>query len=280
MLPLTQVYAWTSRGQGTLGLWRGRRHGFDRVGGRVNKVASETLHGQLSSYIRSQIYEREWIPSQRIPSEHELMNEFDVSRGTVRKALKTLVDEGLLQQEHGRGTYVSQPNIAHPGGDEQLSFAASLEGRGIEFTTKVMHKERIEANADVSAKLRIDVGDPVLKVRRLRADGHGNPIMVLDGWMPLNVCPGLEKMPLETMSMFDAVEQCTGCKIAYAQMAYSARTAGKEVARELQVNENAPILNLEQIICLEDGRPVEWSDTMFCAGQTIMGTALRRDLSA
>ena len=243
---------------------------------QLNRASGETLHGKVSNYIRSKIYAKEWGPGKQILSEHDLMSQFEVSRGTVRKAIKTLVDEGLLTQEHGRGTFVCEPHIAHPGGDRPFSFAASLKDQGIAFKTVVLSKERIPATAEVAERLKINEGDPVLRLRRLRT-AAGKPIMVLDSWTPMDICPGIEAMPLETMSLFEAVERCSGTRIMYSNMAYSARAAGKDLAAVMDVSENSPVLNLEQLIVLEDGRPIEWGDTMLCAGQTITGTARQRE---
>ena len=236
----------------------------------MDKTVGETLHGGLSNFIRSKIYAKEWGMGERIPSEHDLMKEFGVSRGTVRRAIKTLVDEGLLKQQHGRGTFVSAPHIAHPGGDRPFSFAGTLREQGIVFETEVLLKERIAASQEVADHLQIGAGSPVLKLRRVRRTG-GESIMTLDSWIPLETCPGIEDMPLEEMSLFDAVEAVTGGHITLSHMVYSARSAGKDLASVMGVAEGSPILNLEQLIFLEDGRPIEWGDTMLAAGQTIVG---------
>ena len=57
---------------------------------------------------------------------------------------------------------------------------------------------------------------------------------------------------------------------------YSARYAGKYLASVMGVSEVSPVLNLEQLIFLDDGRAIEWGDTMLAAGQTIVGTAHQR----
>ena len=238
----------------------------------MNKVANETLHGSVSNFIRSKIYAKELAPNDRLPSEHQLMDEFEVSRGTVRKALKTLVDEGLVVQEHGRGTFVSEPRVTRPGTDKPFSFAESLIDRGIAFQTVVLEKERIAASADVAEHLHIETGAPVLRLRRVRYAG-GKPIMVLDTWTPIDPCPGIMDLPFDQISLFNAIERTSGKKIAYSSMAYSARVAGKEFARIMQVPDGSPVLNLEQIMVLEDGSPIEWGDTMLGAGQTIVGMA-------
>lgn len=238
----------------------------------MNRDEGGTLHGVVSNDIRSKIYAKELGPHDRIPSEHQLMEEFAVSRGTVRKAIKTLVDEGLLVQEHGRGTFVSEPNVTTPAMGRPFSFAASLAERGIEYETRVILQEVIKASADVASHLRIERNDLVLRMRRLRVS-DGKPIMMVDSWTPLSVCPGIEDAPFDSESLFDAIERTSGRKVAYTSMAYSARAAGDQIAREMQVAEGSPILNLEQIMLLDDGTPVEWGDTMLGAGHTIVGMA-------
>lgn len=237
----------------------------------MDKVCGETLHRHISNYMRAKIYAKEWSLGERIPSEHEFMSRFEVSRGTVRKAIKTLVDEGLLEQEHGRGTFVCAPERAYKAGDKPFSFAASLVEQGIPFTTHVLTHAVIPANAEIAEKLQMDVGGPVFKMRRVRKT-NGKPIMVHDSWVDLEVCPGLDKLPLENMSLFHAIEQTSGAKIESSRMDYSARAAGNLLSDALEIAQGSPILNLEQVIVLDDGRPAEWGDTMLCAGQRIVGT--------
>lgn len=59
------------------------------------KSDKELLYVQVSDYVREKIYSKEWGVDDRIPSEHELMDMFNLSRGTVQKGIKILVDEGL-----------------------------------------------------------------------------------------------------------------------------------------------------------------------------------------
>ena len=63
----------------------------------------------VADFLRGMIYNHELEPGEKIPSEHQLMDHFDIARGTARHAIKILADEGLLKQAHGRGTFVSRP---------------------------------------------------------------------------------------------------------------------------------------------------------------------------
>ena len=94
------------------------------------------LHVQLSDFVREKIYSREWGVEERIPSEHELMAMLGLSRGTVQKGIRALVDEGLLVQQRGRGTYVTQPVMARPSSNRLLSYAESMHAQGIDFVTR------------------------------------------------------------------------------------------------------------------------------------------------
>ena len=133
---------------------------------RLDKSSSSTLHSQLSDIMREKIYSRAWGAGKKIPSEHELMKTFGLSRGTVRHAIKSLVDEGLLVQSHGRGTFVAEGGISHPAGRGTISFAESLREQGKSFTTAVLDQIVLPAPVDVAYELDEDPGAPMLFLRR------------------------------------------------------------------------------------------------------------------
>ena len=241
---------------------------------RLDKASPAPLHVQLSDYMREKIYAREWAMRRQIPSEHELMAQFCISRGTVRRAIKSLVGEGLLVQEHGRGTFVAENGISHPAGVRPLSFADSLHAQGKDFVTHVLVNQVLPAPQAVASELGIDVGTDVLFLRRVRTV-EGEPVICQEGWFNLVACPGLEKVDFTRESAFNAVEETSGCKIVYSRIHYTARVAGKEYGGYLGCDEAAPVLMLEQTIRLEDDRAIEWNHTWLKAGQSVVGDAVQ-----
>ncbi len=236
----------------------------------------ETLYTQLADILRAKIYSKEWKPRTKIPSEHKLMEQFNVARGTVRKALKSLVDEGLLVQMRGSGTYVAEPGISHPAGVRPLSFADSLAEQGKSFKTIVIEKWTAPASFEVAAELGINAGEEVMFMRRVRTVDD-EPVMCQESWLNLGACPGLFDIDYTAESLFNAVQRCSGRKIKTSNMRYSARTAGIEYGSLLACSETAALLLLEQNISLEDGTIIEWTNTWFRPGQSIVGTAIQRD---
>lgn len=229
------------------------------------------LHLQIADLLRERIYSKAWPPATKIPSEHELVAMFSVSRGTVRKALKALVDEGLLVQVHGKGAFVAKPSVSHASGDRPLSFAESLRQQGMDFKTHVIEKRVTVPPVEVAHGLGLAPGDPSLFVRRLRTVDSA-PVLCQESWSNLIACPGLADVDFTKTSMFDAVQQCSGRRISCSHMRYTARVAGKEHSALLDCDETAAVLVLEQKICLEGGTFIEWSTTWFPPGHVLTGT--------
>ncbi len=238
--------------------------------------SKDPIYLQLAEIMRERIFTKQWTAGSKIPSEHELMSVFGVARGTVRKALKSLVEEGLLVQVRGSGTYVAEPGISHPAGVRPLSFADSLHEQGKEFETHVLEQRVTPASAEVAAELGIEPGVESMFMRRVRTV-DGEPIMCQESWLNLPECPGLLDIDYTQESLFNAVQQCSGRKIKISHMRYSARTAGIEYGELLGCSESAALLLLEQNICLEDGVCIEWTYTWFKPGQHIVGTAEQAD---
>lgn len=249
-------------------------NGGQHAASPIDKSSSTLLHIQLADHLREKIYSREWGPRKQIPSEHKLMRSFSLSRGTVRHAIRSLVDEGLLTQEHGRGTFVAEPGLSHPAGVRPLSFADSLRSQGKDFVTHVIDKYVVPAPPDVARELELEPGDRVLFVRRVRTV-NGEPVICQEGWFSLTECPGLDEVDFTVESAFSAVERCSGRKIVYSRIRYTALIAGKEYGAYLGCDESLPVLMLEQTIRLIDDRPIEWNHTWLKAGQSVVGDAIQ-----
>ena len=73
----------------------------------ILKVIMETKYQNLINYIQEQISDGQLGPGEKVPSENQLSEQFHISRQTVRKAIGTLEEDGLVQRSRGSGTYMS-----------------------------------------------------------------------------------------------------------------------------------------------------------------------------
>lgn len=244
-----------------------------------NKDAGTPLHTCLADFIRERVQEREWRQGLRIPSEHELMLATGLSRGTVRHAIQTLVDDGVLLQRHGKGTFVRENDINHGFGERNLSFAASFMDQGKDFVTRVIEQEVLPASERVAHELGVRVGEEVLHLKRLRVV-DAEPALFQESWLNLTVCPGLDEADFVTESAFDAVERCSGRKIRYSKMRYSSAQANRECAFLLDCEEGSAVLVLEQTISLDNRTAIEWSTSWLRGDQTIAGLSVQPERPA
>lgn len=244
-----------------------------------DKSQSSPLHVQVSNYLREKIYNGEWTPGDRIPTELKLCDMLNMSRGSIKKGISTLIDEGLLAQYRGKGTYVtSQGDISHPTGSMLMSFAESLRLQHINFVTEVLGKEVIPADGFLSKKLYMDIGDPVFFLRRVRYT-DGVPIMYIENRINMLPVPGIEDVDFAEETLFSTIGKLSGKTIGFSRAKYAAKVAGEKRGRILRVSEESPVLHLEQHIFYSDDTPVEWGNVWLQANKYVVGTLLMRSSS-
>jgi DNA-binding GntR family transcriptional regulator len=225
----------------------------------LDREAPVPLHSQVSEQMRARIVTGEWPPHYRLRSEPELATDLGISRGTLRRALSTLIKEGLLVQVRGRGTFVTSTTIEPAIAQKMTTLAEDFASRGVAVTTDVRAQEVISAPHAVAALLDLVPGQQVLRLERLRSTIDG-PVALLVNYVRIDVCPGLERADLTTRSLFGLLEQDYRLKIGTGRRTFSATAAKDEVRAALGVPDAFPLLYLEQITYLKDGRPIEYSD--------------------
>lgn len=249
-----------------------------QVRGGLNAASATPLHVQLSDLMRVKILSETWEAGSFIPSEAEFMAEYGVSRGTIRKAIQTLVKEGLLLTQKGRATQVISNVVKHASGARALSFATALKDGGFKYHTEVLFKQVVSANKIVADHLGIPVGTNVLFLRRVRSVA-GRPVVCQESWSNLKACPHLEDSDFETESLFDAVERTSHKEIARSKMRYQSQIVDKQHAEYLQCSSEDAVLVLEQVIELSDGIHIEWSQTWLAPHQSIVSISEQVDNS-
>jgi GntR family transcriptional regulator len=149
------------------------------------------------------VQRKELRPNNRLPSERELCEKYHISRITVRTALNTLAQEGLVQSAVGKGTFVAEPAF-----NEELSplssFTQHLQRRGLEASSRVLETSILPADDLLSSKLSIPRAAEVVRISRLRLANH-LPIAVQLTYLPHHLYPGLLKIDFSDRSLYDVL---------------------------------------------------------------------------
>lgn len=214
-------------------------------------------YAQLIDLIKEQIDQHVWKPGDRIPGEPELCKEYGISRTVVRQALLELEQDGLIVRRKGKGTFVAFPKIGESLAQKLTGFYQDMLERGIQPVTQVLKQELVPANPKIAEFLQIDPGSEVIEVRRLRFVNE-EPIQLVYSYLPCALCPKLAEVDLTNRSLYGFLESECGLFISHGRRFIEAMLAPEAEARLLRVERGAPLIMLESIAYLEDGRPVEY----------------------
>jgi GntR family transcriptional regulator len=202
-----------------------------------------------------------WAPGALIPSEPELCREFGVSRITVRKAVGDLVHEGRLYTVQGKGTFVSKPKLQERFVQRAFGIYEDMERRGLRLTTVVLRQEVIPAPAEVADRLGLRPGERVHVLARLRSV-QDEKILVSTTYIPEALCPGLVDEDLSTGSLYRLLRERYGLRIAYGERSLEAVAAEQWEARLLDLALASPLLRLDSVAYLANGRAFEYSQAL------------------
>jgi GntR family transcriptional regulator len=192
--------------------------------------------------ILEQLIDAELSPGDAIPSERALVQRLGVSRVTVRQAIADLVETGALERVHGKGTYVTGPQV-----DSRLhltSFSREMRDRGLSPASVVLSATEEPADEGVAQALRLRPGRPVICVKRLRT-AEGAPMAYEVGYYPSALFPGL--LQRELGSLYDVFASDYGVVATSGEQTVRADSADAQLARLLGIAKRAPLLVQERI---------------------------------
>jgi GntR family transcriptional regulator len=214
------------------------------------------LYKQIKSLLVQRLHEAEWKPGEPIPSEHELAARFQVSQGTVRKAVDELAAENLLVRRQGKGTFVA----THHEPRAQFRFLRLAPDRGeiVPAQSRFLECRRVKAPPDVAQQLRLHVGDSVVFIRRLLSMG-GAPLVLDDIWLPATLFRGLtpERLVEYRGPLYGLFESEFGTRMIRADERIRAVAATDDVAPLLGVPAGSPLLLVDRVSYTYRDQPVE-----------------------
>jgi GntR family transcriptional regulator len=213
------------------------------------------LYLQLARHLRELIVGDKLGHRDALPGERELAERFGVSRVTVRKALKELLDEGLLEQRQGAGTFVNHNH--GPYVEQRLSsltsFSEDMGSRGLSAGSRWLHRMVAVATPEENLALGLSPGATVSRLQRLRT-ANDSPMALELAVIPTRFLPD----PNEVHGSLYETLRRRGCTPYRALQRLTAIKLSAEQAEQLEVPEGAAALYIERRTLLEDGTPVEF----------------------
>lgn len=214
------------------------------------------LHIQLKELIERKIFEGEY--EDKIPSEREFMEQFSVSRSTVREAINQLVRDGVLEKKHGKGTFISFKPIQDWLGSLR-STTETIRGMGMKPGAKLIDHGIIEPNESVISLTNLN---PAYFIKRIRYADEV-PIAIENQYYPIEIGEKLLKYDLDHATLYDLLEKDLNIQFADAEQIITAGHFQKEDANYLQVPLSTCALIINRIIYDNEGDIIEYQEGFY-----------------
>ncbi|MDK1473829.1 GntR family transcriptional regulator [Streptomyces sp. 549] len=224
-------------------------------------------HEQIAEELRRAIARGRYPVGTTLPSEAELADVHQVSRGTVRQAVSALQSEGLIGSRQGARRVVlsAAPSQSFA---ELRSFAQWARAGGHRPGGLVLESAVGSATGEEATLLQLAPGADVLRVLRVRTL-DGSPVLlertVYAGW----IAPAVQALADDCVSVTEQLYADTGLVCAHGEHHIDAVAAGTVDAARLSVRRGSPLLRVRRTTTTAEGRPVESSDDRYRPGSVV-----------
>ena len=218
-------------------------------------VFTVPLYIQIAEGLIGKIESGALTPGDRLPPERDLSEQLNVNRMTLRRALRVLEAQGLIDRRHGVGTYITAPKI-----DRQMDvvfrFTHGMQNRGYTPGALLISVEQIALDTAVARQLAVPPSCPAYRIRRLRTLNQ-EPVLLENYTIPQTRFPNLDRFDLQERSIYEIMESEYGIAIVRARQSFEPVIASAFEAELLKVRPGAPLMLEKRLSYDKDELPVE-----------------------
>jgi GntR family transcriptional regulator len=239
------------------------------------------LYYQLENVLREKITSGAFAAGEQLPTEIELIEQFDVSRITVRQALAPLADDGLIERKQGRGTYIAERKSKQRKFTGTIHLTGSLDElieMGMDTPVKVLEMNLVEADQHEAELLQIKIGEPIYRLKRLRMN-ENKPYSLIINYLPEEIGAALTMAELSSGALLHTMETKLGLKLHDARQEIRAELADPYVAKLLDVRVGTALLSIERTVYTIEKKPVEYVHTLYRSDLYGYSVYLKRETS-
>lgn len=222
----------------------------------------EPMYIQIHNKIKKDIENKKWLVGERIPAERQLAIDFNVSRMTLRQAIKTLEDEGILERRLGSGTYVANQKV-----QEKVSgimgFTEMMTAQGKTPASQTISFRMVQPSLSEKEKLELADEEEVLRMERVRfADGV--PICYEIASVPRSLVNNYTRDEITT-SLYQVLENKGHVNFGHVEQRIGASIANEETARLLDIKKGEAVVTRRQVSHLDTNQPFEYVRAQYVA---------------
>lgn len=202
------------------------------------------FYQQIVGQVRALVKAEKLREGEPFWSESEVARYLGISKMPVRQAFHKLRSEGLLVIRKGKRPVIGSGRL--PWNFQELrGFSEEMRRRGLVPSARILSREVIRAEGDLAQALRLQNGDSVYALRRLRLV-NGDAVAIVTSYLPLRLFPGIDRQNLESRSLYAVFESVYHRKLHWAEEVIGAVSASEDDARILETVPGSPLLSIRE----------------------------------
>lgn len=232
----------------------------------LDKTSRVPRYFQIAKLIREEITSGKFKPGEKLPSENQLSEFYDVSRVTIRQALKLLQENSSIYRVHGVGTFVSP--LIMKGMSGFLGFTEKTSLLGFEVTSRVLAFQKVDRLPE-EMQLQLQLFDKssspsseLMQIKRTRLIDEV-PAAIEDVYVPLDTFPGIDEYDFGSRSLYETLNNVWGVVPVYSMQVMNAKAASEEEAEQLIIPVGKPLLSVFRLTLSEGFKVIEYCESIY-----------------
>ncbi|UCB44496.1 MAG: GntR family transcriptional regulator [Spirochaetota bacterium] len=230
----------------------------------VDKNSKIPYYIQIKDVLLSSITNKFLKPGDKLPNEHELAEQFKVSRPTIRQAILDLEIEGLVERIKGRGTFLREKRVDTPLMQTFGIHDEEFSKINVDFTVKVLTRKKIIPTKEIAFILQTEKKEPINYIEKVRISDN-KPLVYIICYISDTHCPNFIDEDIENTRSYGLIENKYHIHIAkikrYLEPANSSYS--KKVSRVLKIKENEPFFYLQTYYYDNGNAPIAYFKSYF-----------------
>ena len=203
--------------------------------------SSKPLYLQVKADIKNRILSKQYMPGDKLPTENELSDQYNVSKITIRKAIQNLSDEGYVNKVQGKGTFINfKKDKLYL--NKTSGFKESLSSLGHASRHDIIQASFLNADEDIAEKLMIPMGTKVVYIEDARF-------------------PDFITTLSKDRSFYQVMDECYHIRPNHSVLEIDGKAAQSHSADTLKCNVGDPLFSIHKISYDQDGKPIHYSLT-------------------
>lgn len=243
----------------------------------LDKNSPIPLYYQIEYILEREIRNGNFKQREKLPTEHDLVKIFSVSRSVIRQAIKGLLDKGMVWRSPGKGTFVAERKFSFQTLRGFPGFFQAVESAGSLPKSKLLEKKTMKVSGKIAKALQVPDDSSVFFINRLRFIDD-EPFLLSRTYLPLDRIPmQLLGEDLENQSLYALLEEKYKYELGHSQRAIEAIQANKEEAKLLTIKPGDILIRTRTITSYISGEPFEYDIGLHRGDRTRFEIRISRD---